>query len=330
MNKAITEGLVLSPPPFANGLDVWSRGDGTPGTATYEGYASAALVPADQDFGGCLEIAKTEATQVLRYMGETPLLPGCYLRIKARVKAVSGNLPGVRVSAFAGGAGGVAVPGVSVVGPSVTLTSYGDIVEVSAIVGVRGMQLAKGDEVISMSILHPARLDTAERDAYLRFANARRRAENAEEEPENCSPEEVGADLDEARIAALEESEEFILSVASDGLGKRTSAYEYRVTARGGKGIDNMDLSRRQGQKTASVVAAFPVAVGDQLVLVTDRGKLIRCPVDDIRIAGRATRGVKLFDVAGGEEVVSVTRLEDDGNGAENGAADGGDGPDEA
>ena len=187
-------------------------------------------------------------------------------------------------------------------------------------VGVRGIQLAEDDEVISMSILHPGRLDTAERDAYLRFANARRRAETVEDEPRDCRPEEVGADLDEARIEALEASEEFILSVAGDGLGKRTSAYEYRVTARGGKGIDNMDLSRRKGQKAASVAAAFPVAPGDQLVLVTDGGKLIRCPVDDIRIAGRATRGVKLFDVAGGEEVVSVTRLEDDGNEAESGA----------
>jgi hypothetical protein len=147
MNKAITEGLVLTPPPFANGLEVWSRGDGTPGSATYDGFANAAFVPADQDFGGCLEIQKTEATQRLRYMGETPLLPGCYLRIRARIKAVSGNLPGVRVSGFAGGAGGNAVAGAVTGGPSVTITSYGDIVEVSAIVGTGtrpGVDLAWG------------------------------------------------------------------------------------------------------------------------------------------------------------------------------------------
>lgn len=135
MNKAITDGLVLTPPPFANGLDVWSRGDGTPGTATYDGYATAAYVPADQDFGGCLEILKTENTQTLRYMGETPLLPGCYLQIKIRIKALSGNLPTVRVAAFAGGAGGVAVGGVQTTGPAVAMTSYGDITEVTAIVG---------------------------------------------------------------------------------------------------------------------------------------------------------------------------------------------------
>ena len=147
MNKAITEGLVLTPPPFANGLEVWSRGDGTPGSSTYDGFANAAFVPADQDFGGCLEIQKTEATQRLRYMGETPLLPGCYLRIRARIKAVSGNLPGVRVSGFAGGAGGNAVAGAVTGGPSVTITSYGDIVEVSAIVGTGtrpGVDLAWG------------------------------------------------------------------------------------------------------------------------------------------------------------------------------------------
>ena len=217
-------------------------------------------------------------------------------------------------------------------------------------VGVRGIQLTEDDEVISMSILWHARLDTAERDAYLRYAAARRRAESAAENGEEevpCGPEEDGVELTEERIAELAENEEFILSVASDGLGKRTSAYEYRVTARGGKGIDNMELTRGRGRPTADVVAAFPVEHGDQLVLVTDGGQLIRCPVDDIRIASRATRGVKLFDVAEGEEVVSVTRLGEDGNGngngneangaeddgtqsaAGDGEADDGDGPDD-
>jgi len=182
-------------------------------------------------------------------------------------------------------------------------------------VGVRGIRLAKDDEIISMSILGFAPVETTEeRDAYLRYANARRRAESLEE-GSPCTPEEAGIELDETRIAALEASEEFILSVASDGLGKRTSAYEYRVTARGGKGIDNMDLTRGRKKTAPWVVAAFPVAPGDHLVLVTDGGQLIRCPVGDIRIAGRSTRGVKLFDVADDEEVVSVTRLQDEGNG---------------
>ena len=95
MNKAITDGIVFMPPKFANGLDVWSAGDGTPGSPTYDGSGTGAFVPADADFAGCLEILKVNATQKLRYMGQTPLLPGCYLQIKARVKAISGPLPEV-------------------------------------------------------------------------------------------------------------------------------------------------------------------------------------------------------------------------------------------
>jgi hypothetical protein len=140
MNKAITDGVLLMPPAFEGGLDVWSSGDGTPGSDDYDGAVNAAFVPADQDFGGCLELQKTSATQKLRYMGETPLLPGCYLQIKARVKAISGNLPNVRIAAWAGGAGGGHIGSVTEVGTSTTLTSYGQIVEVTAIVGagVRG------------------------------------------------------------------------------------------------------------------------------------------------------------------------------------------------
>lgn len=135
MNKAITDGLLLMPPPFANGLNVWSSGDGTPGSATYDGAPNAAYVPADQDFAGCLELVKTQAVQKLRYMGETPILPGCYLRISARVKAISGNLPTVRIAAWAGGTGGTPVTGLDTTGPDVALTAYGEAVTVSAIVG---------------------------------------------------------------------------------------------------------------------------------------------------------------------------------------------------
>lgn len=135
MNKAITDGVVLMPPAFAQGLNVWARGDGTPGSDTYAGTATAAFVPADLDFGGCLEIQKTDATQKLRYMGETPLLPGCYLRITARIKAMSGPLPTVRIAGWAGGAGGNHVTGLNETGNPVSLTSYGEIIEVSAIVG---------------------------------------------------------------------------------------------------------------------------------------------------------------------------------------------------
>lgn len=135
MNKAITEGLVLMPTPFSAGLGVWSRENGTPGSATYQGQANAALVPADQDFGGCLELVKTENTQRLRYMGQTPIQPGLYLRVTARVKALSGNLPAVRIAGWAGNAGGTNVAAADQIGPSVQLTTYGEIVEVSAIIG---------------------------------------------------------------------------------------------------------------------------------------------------------------------------------------------------
>ena len=135
MNKAITDGVVFMPPAFAGGLEVWSSGNGTPGADTYENAVNAAFVPADQDFGGALEIQKADTIQKLRYMGETPLLPGCYLRVRARVKAISGNLPSVRIAGWAGGAGGAHVSGVAETGPAVALTSYGEVVEVSAIVG---------------------------------------------------------------------------------------------------------------------------------------------------------------------------------------------------
>ncbi|MEJ6397518.1 glycosyl hydrolase family 28-related protein [Yoonia sp. 208BN28-4] len=135
MNKAITDGLVLMPLPFVAGLGVWSSEDGTPGTDTYATSTTAAFVSADQDFGGCLELQKTATTTRVRYMGETPILPGCYLRITARIKAVAGAFPTVRIAAYAGAAGGGAAGGVTTTGPATQLTAYGDIVEVSAIVG---------------------------------------------------------------------------------------------------------------------------------------------------------------------------------------------------
>ncbi|MDX1575200.1 MAG: DNA gyrase subunit A, partial [Kiloniellales bacterium] len=177
-------------------------------------------------------------------------------------------------------------------------------------VGVRGIKLAKGDQVISMTILRHMDLSVEERGAYLRLAGARRRGDNGED-GEPCGAEDVGVELDEARFAELEAAEQFLLSVADDGLGKRTSAYEYRVTGRGGQGLANMDLTRSKTKAEVRVVAVFPVAASDELVLVTDRGQLIRCPVADIRIAGRSTRGVRVFDVDEDERVVSVARLAD-------------------
>ena len=136
MNMAITDGALLMPPAFANGLNVWSSGDGTPGSDTYEKAMNAAFVPADQDFGGCLELQKTTNTTRVRHMGETRIVPGCYLQVKARVKAISGSLPSVRISAYAALANGQPMPGVSTQATATALTNYGTITEVTAIIGV--------------------------------------------------------------------------------------------------------------------------------------------------------------------------------------------------
>jgi DNA gyrase subunit A len=183
--------------------------------------------------------------------------------------------------------------------------------------GVRGIALGDGDGVISMSILRHVEATSEERENYLRWAGARRRG--GEGEPATSEP-----GLPPERLTELESAEEFILSVADDGFGKRSSAYEYRITNRGGKGIDNLDLGRGNGRDSqAEVVAAFPVQAQDQVMLVTNGGQLIRLPVADIRIAGRTTRGVTLFRVSEDERVVSVTRLaevaEQNGNGVAGG-----------
>lgn len=135
MNVAITEGLVLMPTPFAEGLDVWSSGDGTAGSDSYDGALNAVYVAADQDFGGCLELQKTDATQKLRYMGKTPVEPGVYLQISVRIKAISGNLPTVRIAGWAGYGSATHVSGLTEVAAEIALTTYGEIVELTAIVG---------------------------------------------------------------------------------------------------------------------------------------------------------------------------------------------------
>lgn len=150
MNKAITDGLVFMPQAFSStNLGQWSRGDGVPGSDTYASFATAAFVPADADFGGCLEIQKTASTQKLRYMGQTPLPVGCYLRVTARVKALAGALPSVRIAGFAAQSNGTAVSGVDTTGDAVALTTYGEVVEVSAIIGAgnrEGVDLIWGTE----------------------------------------------------------------------------------------------------------------------------------------------------------------------------------------
>lgn len=134
MNKAITDGIVFQPLPFSAGLSIWSSGDGTPGSDTYAVSGSGVFVAADQDFAGCLEVLKTESVTKVRYMGETPILPGCYLRVTARVKAVAGPFPSVRIAGWAGLAGGAQATGLTETGPSTLLTTYGEVVEISAII----------------------------------------------------------------------------------------------------------------------------------------------------------------------------------------------------
>lgn len=135
MNKAITDGLNFMPPAFIDGLAAWSSEDGTPGSATYAGAANASLVASDPDFGPCLELQKTATLQKLRYMGDTPMLPGCYLQVKIRFKVLSGLFPSVRVAAWAGGPGGLHVTGLNETATELLPDTYGRIYEVSAIIG---------------------------------------------------------------------------------------------------------------------------------------------------------------------------------------------------
>lgn len=164
--------------------------------------------------------------------------------------------------------------------------------------GVRGIRLKEKDEVVAMSILKRGEFTIDERDAYLK---QKRQGEGVESSATDLV-------LSEARLSEMEAQEEFILTVSEKGFGKRSSSYEYRVSNRGGQGIATMDVTG----KTGSVVDSFPVLETDHVMLVTDGGQLIRCPVHDIRVAGRKTQGVTLFRVSDGESVVSVARLDEE------------------
>ena len=177
--------------------------------------------------------------------------------------------------------------------------------------GVRGMTLKKGDEVISLSILHRADASMGERDDYLRFATWK---PDREGEPTMAGE----------RFLELSGREQFVLTVCANGYGKLSSAYEYRQTGRGGQGITNITNVDRNG----AVVASFPVSDGEQLMLVTDQAKLIRLPINlrdpnaaydagTLRVTGRSSAGVRLFSVADGEHVVSAARIEESEEDAE-------------
>jgi DNA gyrase subunit A len=182
-----------------------------------------------------------------------------------------------------------------------------------ASMGVRGIALGKdakgsSDKVISLSILNHFEAVGDERAAYLKRAGALRRGQGGEavEEAGVEIEEAPGAlELSDARFAEMQGAEQIILTVSENGYGKRTSSFEYRITGRGGKGIVAMAVNARNG----ALIASFPVEKGDEIMLVTDGGQLIRCPVDGIRIAGRGTQGVIVFDTAEDERVVSVEHI---------------------
>ena len=179
--------------------------------------------------------------------------------------------------------------------------------------GVRGIRLQDGDEVISMAVLGRVDATPDERAAYVRHANAMRRAagDETDETPVEVDDEATGdAFLSVERIAELGAAEQFILTVTETGFGKRSSAYEYRRTGRGGQGLTAHGLGGRAGTRLA---AAFPVADSDDLLLVTSGGQMIRTPVDQVRVVGRASQGVTIFRTADGEKVVSVERLPESG-----------------
>jgi DNA gyrase subunit A len=177
--------------------------------------------------------------------------------------------------------------------------------------GVRGIDLKKDDAVISMTILGHADATSDERVAYLKRANAVRRGNEPEETPVDVEEATGAIELGEKRYVEMSAAEQFVLTISEKGYGKRTSSYEYRTTGRGGKGIVAMSVTARNGK----LVASFPVEEADQIMLVTDGGKLIRTAVDGIRIAGRSTQGVIVFSTAEDERVVSVEHLKDDDGG---------------
>ena len=159
--------------------------------------------------------------------------------------------------------------------------------------GVRGIKLQNNDRIISASALNSIDINTDEREEYLKYSSAQRRKEKRK------------VSIEKNRLNTIQDKEEFLLSVTENGFGKRSSSYEYRKTRRGGQGILNIETSERNG----GVVASFPVDEDEEVMMVTNKGKLIRLPVNGIRIAGRVTQGVTLLNTEKTERVVSVTRV---------------------
>ena len=174
--------------------------------------------------------------------------------------------------------------------------------------GVRGIKLADGDEVISMGILRHVDIETDEARAYMKHANAMRRALGDDAEDDASDDTVIETSLDEARLGFLQANEQFVLTLAADGFGKRSSSYDYRCMNRGGQGVTAQELSRK-GADNASLVRSFSIEDDDQIMMVTDGGQLIRCPVRNISIVSRSARGVTVIRVKDDERVVSVERI---------------------
>ena len=174
--------------------------------------------------------------------------------------------------------------------------------------GVRGIKLAEGDKIISMSILTHMEATPDERSAYIKKSRAAggEVAEIAVTNDEEAASENFT--LSPERFAEMQSAEQIVLTVSANGYGKRTSSYDYRITNRGGKGIVAMAVNDRNGP----LVASFPVVESDEIMLVTDGGQLIRCPVHDIRLSARSTQGVTIINTADAEHVVSVERISED------------------
>ncbi|HJK86425.1 MAG TPA: DNA topoisomerase (ATP-hydrolyzing) subunit A [Candidatus Megaira endosymbiont of Nemacystus decipiens] len=177
--------------------------------------------------------------------------------------------------------------------------------------GVRAMKLAEGDRVISMTILNGIKSTVEEREAYLTIP-FEKRIQIAEGD-DSFEPQDFGIELNKEQIIEMSKAEEFILTIAENGFGKRTSAYHYRITNRGGSGVVNIVLSK----KTGNVVASMPAQINDELMLITDTGKLIRCKLESVRVTGRSTSGVILFKTESNEHVVSASLIAEDGGACE-------------
>ena len=175
--------------------------------------------------------------------------------------------------------------------------------------GVRGIRLGKGDRVISTTMLKHSEVTAEERRAFLKRANALRQAEGEDSDGVD-EVESPDIELSQDRYDQLAAEEDFILTISEQGFGKRSSSHGYRLTGRGGKGIWNMEM----GDKNKAIAASFPIVDGDEIILVTDGGQIIRTPIDDVRIAARKTMGVTVFRVGDGERVVSVARVRENGD----------------